>query len=172
MLAELEQQTRGDPLTGLLNRRALDEALDRECARAERHCRPLAPALLDVDNFTRINDTFSHAVGDAVLVAISACLLQSRRRSDYAARLGGEELVLVLPETTIEQALELCATVRKCLLALDWVAIGVAAPQSVTVSIGLAAGRAGETAKALLSRADALMYRAKALDKDRVEWEA
>ncbi len=169
LVAELHRQSREDALTGLLNRRALDEALASECARADRHERPLALALLDVDNFKRINDTKSHAVGDAVLVAIAQQLQRERRSSDIVARLGGEELVIALPETSLEQGMELCAQLRGALAAIDWRAVGVEAP--VTVSIGLATARPGESPQALLARADAAMYRAKAEGKDRVCWD-
>lgn len=170
LVAELHRQSREDALTGLLNRRALDTELARECARAERYARPLSLALLDVDNFKRINDTRSHAVGDAVLVAIAGQLQHARRKTDIVARLGGEELVMVLPETSLAQAVEVCAQLRAALASIDWRTVGVDAP--VTVSIGLAAARPKESPFALLARADALMYRAKAEGKDRVCWEA
>ncbi len=166
LVAELHRQSREDALTGLLNRRALDTELARECSRAERHVRPLALMLLDVDNFKRINDTRSHAVGDAVLVAIARQLQQARRKSDIVARLGGEELVMALPETSLDQGLEVCAQLRAALADVDWSAVGVDAP--VTVSIGLATARPNESPHALLARADALMYRAKAEGRDRV----
>ena len=169
LVAELHRQSREDALTGLLNRRALDEELATECARADRHERPLALALLDVDNFKRINDTKSHSVGDAVLVAIAQQLQRERRKTDIVARLGGEELVIALPETSLEQAMAACANLRGALAAIDWLAVGVDAP--VTVSIGLAAARPGESPQALLARADAAMYRAKAEGKDRVCWD-
>ena len=165
-VAELHRQSREDALTGLLNRRALDAELARECSRAERHVRPLALVLLDVDNFKRINDTRSHAVGDAVLVAIARQLQQARRKSDIVARLGGEELVMALPETSLDQGFEVCAQLRAALADVDWSAVGVDAP--VTVSIGLATARPNESPHALLARADALMYRAKAEGRDRV----
>ncbi len=170
LLVELARQSHEDPLTGLLNRRALDAQLERECALADQHARPLTLALLDIDNFKRINDSKSHAVGDAVLVAIASALRQGRRRSDIVARLGGEEMVLVFAETTLAQSINLCAALRARLAATDWPIAGVDA--AVTVSIGLAARLTGETPKALLGRADAAMYAAKAQGKDRVVWEA
>lgn len=169
LVAELHRQSREDALTGLLNRRALDEELASKCTRADRHKRPLALALLDVDNFKRINDTKSHAVGDAVLVAIARQLQRERRKTDVVARLGGEELVIALPETSLEQAIEVCGQLRGALSGIDWLTVGVDAP--VTVSIGLAAARPGESPHALLARADAAMYRAKAEGKDRVCWD-
>lgn len=169
LVAELHRQSREDALTGLLNRRALDTELARELSRALRHARPLALALLDVDNFKRINDTRSHAVGDAVLMAIARQLQQKRRKSDIVARLGGEELVMVLPETSLDQGIEVCEQLRAALAAVDWSAVGVDTP--VTVSIGLASATTNESPHALLARADALMYRAKADGKDRVCWD-
>ena len=169
LVAELHRQSREDALTGLLNRRALDTELARECSRAQRHARPLALALLDVDNFKRINDTRSHAVGDAVLVAIAGQMQHARRKTDIAARLGGEELVMALPETSLEQAVEACAQLRAAIASIDWRSVGVDAP--VTVSMGLATARPNESPYDLLARADALMYRAKAEGKDRVCWD-
>lgn len=166
LLAELHRQTREDPLTRLLNRRALDTELERECTRAERYGRPLALALLDIDNFKQINDSYSHAVGDAVLVAVAQCLRDARRQSDVIARLGGEELVMLFPETTAAQALAICEALRGQLIVVDWATIGV--PHKVTASFGVSAFRTNDDAATLLARADAAMYAAKRSGKDRV----
>lgn len=165
LLAELHRQTREDSLTGLLNRRALDTELERECTRAGRYARPLALALLDIDNFKQINDNHSHAVGDAVLVAVAQCFRGARRHSDMVARLGGEEMVMLLPETTAEQAVAVCEGLRHRLHVIDWAAAGV--PHRVTVSIGVSVFRAGDAGTAMLQRADAAMYAAKRAGKDR-----
>lgn len=169
LLAELHRQTREDSLTGLLNRRALDTELERECTRAGRYTRPLALALLDIDNFKRINDNHSHAAGDAVLVTIARCLRDARRQSDVVARLGGEEMVMLLPETTAEQAMAVCEGLRGRISAIDWAAHGV--PTRVTASIGIAVFRDNDTGAAMLQRADAAMYAAKRAGKDRVTLE-
>lgn len=166
LLAELHRQTREDPLTRLLNRRALNTELERECTRAERYSRPLALALLDIDNFKQINDTRSHAVGDAVLVTVAQCLRDARRHSDVVARLGGEEMVVLFPETAAEQALAACEALREQLSAINWLAMD--APGAVTASFGVAVFRAGDNAATMLARADAAMYSAKRAGKDRV----
>jgi len=166
LLAELHRQTREDSLTGLLNRRALDAELDRECTRAERYQRPLALVLLDIDNFKIINDTCSHAVGDAVLTTVARCLRGARRQSDVVARLGGEELVMLLPETSSAHALAVCESLRVAMGTVNWPALG--APPRVTASMGVAVFVAGDTPAALLRRADAAMYAAKRAGKDRV----
>ena len=166
LLAELHRQTREDPLTRLLNRRALDTELERECTRAERYGRPLTLALLDIDNFKQINDSYSHAVGDAVLVAVAQCLRDARRQSDVMARLGGEELVMLFPETTAAQAMAVCEALRAQLDAVDWVEMGM--QRKVTASFGVSVFRAGDDAATLLARADAAMYTAKRSGKDRV----
>jgi len=169
LLAELHRQTREDALTGLLNRRALDTELERECTRAGRYTRPLALALLDIDNFKQINDRHSHATGDAVLVAVAQCFRDARRQSDVVARLGGEEMVMLFPETTVEQALLVCEALRGRMNAVDWAALGV--PVRVTASIGIATFRVGDTGSTLLQRADSAMYVAKRSGKDRVALE-
>lgn len=166
LLAELHRQTREDALTGLLNRRALDTELERECTRAERYARPLALALLDVDNFKQINDTWSHATGDAVLVTVARCLRDARRQSDVVARLGGEELVMLFPETTPAQAMAVCEGLRARLDAVDWSALGI--PIKVTASFGVSVFHAGDSGAALLQRADSAMYAAKRGGKDQV----
>lgn len=99
LLAALERQTREDPLTGLLNRRALDDKLASELHRARRYQRPLCLALLDLDNFKDINDTLSHIVGDQVLIETARLLKTNRREGDVAARIGGEEFVILFPDT-------------------------------------------------------------------------
>jgi diguanylate cyclase (GGDEF)-like protein len=166
LVAELERQTREDPLTGLMNRRALSAELSRELVRTARYERPLAVALLDIDNFKSINDQFSHATGDAVLVAVARALMASRRVSDLVARLGGEEMVIVFPETGPEEALQACEAMRSQLAAVDWAEFGL--DRTVTASIGLTSYRKGDTEESLLHRADQAMYAAKRSGKDRV----
>lgn len=171
LMAELDRQSREDPLTGLMNRRALDAELSRECMRAARHGRPLALALLDIDDFKRINDTFSHAVGDAVLVAVARCLDATRRSSDMVARLGGEELVVVFPETCLQDAHRACELIRASLAAFDWAGLGLGAGSQVSASIGLTVYQEDDTPHTLLHRADRAMYKAKHAGKNRVHVE-
>ena len=168
LLAELRRQTREDPLTRLLNRRALDDELERECTRAARHGRPLTLALLDLDDFKQINDRHSHATGDRALVVIANCLSAARRASDVLARLGGEEFVLLLPETSAPQALQICERIRASIADQRWATLSI---RPLTVSIGIVQLREGEGAAEFIRRADRAMYVAKQRGKNRIEVE-
>ncbi len=109
-------------------------------------------------------------MGDAVLIAVARCLRAARRQSDVVARLGGEEMVMLLPETTAGQAVAVCGGLRDRMHDADWAAAGVTGP--VTASVGIAVFRAGDTGASLLRRADAAMYVAKRAGKDRVMLES
>ena len=166
LLAALERQAREDPLTGLLNRRALNDKLAAELQRARRHQRPLCLALLDLDNFKDINDTLSHIIGDHVLIQTARLLEANRREGDGIARIGGEEFVILFPETTINAARAVCERLLACIRTNDWPAHGV--KRSVTASLGVTQYLAEEEPMALLSRADLAMYAAKRSGKDRL----
>ena len=170
-LAELQEangriaeMARTDSLTGLPNRRAFDERLVLEVARAHRSHTPLVLALADVDHFKRVNDDFGHPVGDAVLVAVGSALGSALRSYDQAARYGGEELVLLLPHTSLEQGAEVAERVRAAVASL--VVPGCARP--VTVSVGVAELLPSEEPASLLRRVDTALYRAKQGGRDRV----
>jgi two-component system, cell cycle response regulator len=152
-----------DALTGVGNRRMLDEVLAREVARSQRTGDPLSLTILDIDHFKRVNDTWGHDTGDRVLRETGALLLQTLRLSDIATRMGGEEFVLLLPATTLEEALVCAERLRAAMAAHDF---GLAAP--VTSSFGVAALVAGEAGPALLARADGGLYRAKQQGRNRV----
>lgn len=169
MRALADERARTDALTGLANRRALDERFDVEIERVRRYCRPLSVALVDIDFFKSINDDFGHGAGDAVLRAVARVLRDGCRATEIAARYGGEEFALLLPETDIEQAGALCERLRTQIEALTWDEIS---PNlHVTVSIGIAEATEGtafdaedgeqDDAKRILSRADANLYVAK-----------
>ncbi len=148
-----------DPLTGVLNHRALHERLETELVRAERDRHPVSVLVLDVDAFKPVNDRLGHAAGDAVLRALSRALVSEGRAHDVAGRIGGDEFVLVLPGATAAQARAVAPRVA--------LALAVTAPHGVTLSAGAAefpahAGSAPE----LLELADAAMYRTKALGGD------
>jgi diguanylate cyclase (GGDEF)-like protein len=161
------EQARRDPLTGLRNRRYLDEHLP---ALAEADS-ALTVALVDLDHFKQINDLLSHDVGDQVLIRVAAILesaLAAAAPGGFAARLGGEEFVLVLPETTTARAATALESVRHAVRSFAW--DSVVAGLTVTVSIG-AAGRSDEpraTPAELLSIADRNLYTAKHAGRDRV----
>ncbi|MDB4990775.1 MAG: diguanylate cyclase with and sensor [Myxococcaceae bacterium] len=154
---------RTDHLTGLLNRRAGEDKLSRELTRARRYERELSCALLDIDHFKRINDTYGHATGDDVLRNLARLIGARIRGSDAVARWGGEEFLLVLPETSLTGARELAESMRKLVEATPF---GI--PTGVTVSIGVALVSADEPYERTVARADEHLYAAKAQGRNRV----
>ncbi|PVU81892.1 hypothetical protein DDP54_01355 [Cellulomonas sp. WB94] len=161
--ARLEHDATHDALTGLANRRALDTALaDWVASRAER----FACALIDVDHFKRVNDRWSHQVGNQVLARIGALLTGTLRASDRAARYGGEEFVLLLDGVDALSAAEVCERLRDTVRDHSW--HDLVPGGGITVSIGVAQHHAHETVPDLLGRADSALYRAKAAGRDRV----
>jgi diguanylate cyclase (GGDEF)-like protein len=166
-LAAIAGLARTDALTGLPNRRAFDEALDREVARAERAGAPLAVLALDLDRFKAVNDRWGHAAGDAALVAAAARARGALREGDLLARVGGEELAALLPGAGLEAAREAGERVRAAIASAPVQADG--ASFAVTVSVGVAALAPGERGAALLARADERLYAAKRGGRDRVE---
>ncbi|GGD59084.1 ligand-binding sensor domain-containing diguanylate cyclase [Lacimicrobium alkaliphilum] len=161
-----ELQARQDALTGLGNRRAFDEAITRELSRARRHESPLCLILLDLDFFKRVNDQFSHAIGDKVLTLVAQSIRENSREIDTLARWGGEEFALLLPNTCLEDALALAERLRQSISQLDCrLLLG---DFSLTGSLGLAEAKEGENAEALLHRADNALYRAKEEGRNRV----
>ncbi|HEU0298785.1 MAG TPA: diguanylate cyclase [Longimicrobium sp.] len=164
--SELERQTREDALTGLSNRRHLDDVLAVEWERALRFGRALTVAMLDLDRFKGINDRFSHAVGDEVLRTVARILHDHTRGVDTVARYGGEEFCLVLVETRKDEAIALCDRLRGVVEAYDWSAIR---PElAVTLSAGLASLDEADTPEELLGIADARLYTAKHAGRNRV----
>ncbi|MBU0491661.1 MAG: GGDEF domain-containing protein [Chloroflexi bacterium] len=163
----LEQQTREDSLTGLYNRRYLDQQLALEFQRARRFGRPLAVVMADLDHFKRINDRYSHAMGDRVLQAVADILRQSCRETDFAARYGGEEFVLFLPETSAVDGAVICERIRQTVEAYDWAAIQPGL--HVTISMGLAENEGHADHGALLRAADDRLYEAKRAGRNRVQ---
>jgi diguanylate cyclase (GGDEF)-like protein len=164
----LRQQSVRDPLTGLYNRRFLEEALDRELARLERKNLPLALIMIDVDNFKHFNDTFGHEAGDAVLRDLGGILQRHVRGSDIACRYGGEEFTVVLPEATLDigrqRAEMLREAVRELRLVHDGKSLG-----AVTLSLGVACfPEHGRRRDHLLQVADAALYEAKNGGRNRV----
>lgn len=153
-----------DPLTGLVNRRGALEAMRRETARARRHERPICIAFIDVDHFKAVNDTYGHAVGDKVLVALADVLTSSVRREDVVARWGGEEILVVLPDATLEQARQLAERAREAVASMLHDGL-----PSVTVSVGVAElGVEADAIDASLAEADARLYEAKSAGRNRV----
>jgi two-component system cell cycle response regulator len=166
-LAALADLALRDPLTGLPNRRAFEEALRREVARARRSGVPLAIAALDVDHFKRVNDAHGHAAGDAVLAAVAARAAAALRAGDLLARVGGEEFTALLPGAGLDDAAEVAGRVRAAIAAAPIEAAGRSL--AVTISLGCAALEpADQDGAALLARADDRLYQAKRAGRDRV----
>jgi len=168
LYAELERVSCIDTLTGLSNRRVLFERLDEEFARARRYGKPLALLLIDLDLFKRVNDTHGHLTGDAVLRAAGNALNALKRPTDLVARYGGEELVMLLPETDFDGARGAAARVWKSLRETMHQG-GNGNRFQVTASIGLATANDRQgAARELLEQADAALYAAKNAGRDRI----
>jgi diguanylate cyclase (GGDEF)-like protein len=164
----LKSQSIRDPLTGLFNRRFLEESLERECRRSIRSSRTLSVMMLDIDHFKRFNDTFGHDAGDAVLREVGAVLRSFFRGEDVACRYGGEEFALVLTDTTAEGALARASQLREQVHQLS-LSFRRQSLGPVTISVGIATLPIhATTADALLRIADKALYRAKHEGRDRV----
>jgi diguanylate cyclase (GGDEF)-like protein len=157
VIPELRLQALRDPKTALLNMRGLRDAAETELARAERFMRPLSVIVLDIDDMRQINNAHGHLAGDAAIRAVADAMHAATRDLDLCARFGGDEFVLVLPETTADEAEALALRLH------ERVAEGVVGSPAVTVSSGVAelAPPATQTLDELLQRADAAMYEAK-----------
>ncbi|MBB3119883.1 sensor domain-containing diguanylate cyclase [Pseudoduganella violacea] len=164
--AQLRELSIRDGLTGLYNRRHFDEQATTLFKQAVRHQRPLSLMIGDIDYFKRINDQFSHAIGDAVLRQVSALLRDHIRQSDLVARYGGEEFVLALPETAGPQAVALCEKLRRRIEDYPWQEIHPCL--KVTMSMGVSVDVASGSAEAMLRQADALLYQAKGAGRNQV----
>lgn len=163
MQSELLSLAQTDQLTGLLVRRAGQAALEREIDRSRRHDIPLAVILLDIDNFKRVNDTWGHAAGDAVLRAIGHTIKTQRRSGDVATRWGGEEILIATPHAGPADALKVAERYRRAFAALHIETVG-----NVTVSAGVAALERSDTLERMLERADRALYEAKRAGRNRV----
>jgi diguanylate cyclase (GGDEF)-like protein/PAS domain S-box-containing protein len=167
-LKRVEEELRAlsvtDALTGIRNRRYFQERLTAELARVERGTGEMAVIMLDIDHFKRINDQYGHAMGDRVLQAVCERITQRLRRTDVFCRLGGEEFVVLCPDTDGESAYTLAVGLWDGLRGAPIEEVGV-----ITASFGVASLRPGEGADALLLRADSGVYAAKQAGRDRVE---
>lgn len=164
---EVYQLATHDALTEIYNRRHFLELLEKEIARAQRHDRPLALAILDVDLFKRVNDEHGHIAGDGVLRQIAGILRHHVRGEDIAARIGGEEFAVLLPEADYPSAAEFAERLRAAVAATAFAPGGK--PRQITISIGLALLGAQITERSALMRAaDAALYLAKESGRNRV----
>jgi diguanylate cyclase len=154
-----------DPLTGLPNRREFNDRLEERMAAWNRRQEPFSLLMVDVDHFKKLNDAYGHLAGDQVLAAIGRALRGAVRREDAVARYGGEEFAILLPNTSLDQAVNVVQNVHD---AIARVAVHHGGQNIVvTVSGGLAMIAAGEHANSLIGRADAALYAAKAAGRDR-----
>ena len=153
-----------DPLTLLPNRARLDQALGDNMELAVRYGNDFAVVLIDVDHFKQVNDTHGHLVGDAVLSKLAQVLAHQTRSTDIAGRWGGEEFLIVAPQTSLDKAAKLAEKLRSSIASTDFPVVG-----HKTISLGVAAYSPGDDLKKLLGRVDAALYLAKRSGRDRVE---
>jgi len=164
----LREQSARDQLTGLFNRRYMEESLDRELRRADREGYSVGLLMMDLDHFKDLNDGFGHAAGDVKLRAVGRFLGSAVRGDDVACRFGGEEFVVILPRASVENTRRRAEVLREGMKSLQLEPAGPALP-SVTMSIGVACSPDhGETREQLVHAADVALYRAKAGGRDRV----
>jgi len=167
-LDDARRQASKDALTGLYNRRMFDEVLSAAIDSNVNEQEPFCLLLLDIDNFKEINDNHGHIVGDKILIGLSNVLKKHMRGSDYLCRYGGEEFAVIMSETFITGAFSVAENLRKSIdiLRLKHVKTGEKIGK-VTISLGVACYRNGESAEEIIDRCDTAMYRAKSLGKNR-----
>jgi diguanylate cyclase (GGDEF)-like protein len=162
----IEELAELDELTGSYNRRCIMRMLDDEIARAQRINTPCSIALIDLDWFKRINDAYGHPIGDEVLRTFAITVFANIRNIDRFGRYGGEEFLLVLPDTSNDVAARILDRLRAIIADLDWSAFSPG--MRVTISAGVATLRPDETADTFLARADNALYAAKAQGRNRI----
>ncbi len=157
---------RHDQLTGVLNRRGLEEAFEKESARAARRKTPLCVGLLDIDNFKKLNDSLGHDAGDAALIHLATVIRETMRPQDTCARFGGEEFVILLPDTPLDDAQKALVRLQRELTKRYFLHNND--KQLITFSAGVTELREGDTQTSVTKRADEAMYTAKKTGKNRV----
>jgi diguanylate cyclase len=158
-----------DPLTSLANRKYFDQSLDKLIAQSVASGEPLALILSDIDHFKAFNDTFGHLTGDQVLRLVALAVKQNVKGQDIAARFGGEEFAVILPSSTLRAALTVAEHIRRSVMTKELMKRSTGEHLGrVTVSIGVAGLKKGETAQSLIERADACLYTAKRCGRNRV----
>lgn len=165
-LDRVSTQARHDPLTGALNRKGLEEAVEREISSVRRKDTPLCMALLDIDNFKKLNDTMGHAAGDSALAHLAQVARESMRPQDTLARYGGEEFVILLPDTPMDKGIEAMTRLQRELTKKFF--LSGAEKVLITFSAGVAQLAPDETGSDAIRRADKAMYLAKRAGKNRV----
>ncbi|CAN5231900.1 hypothetical protein BH11PSE11_BH11PSE11_16430 [soil metagenome] len=165
-LDEMSELVREDQLTGSLNRRGLDDVFDREFSRTDRHASPLCIALLDLDDFKRLNDTYGHLAGDQALIHVVRVVKETLRTMDVIGRFGGEEFMIVLPDTPLDEAVKTVTRVQRELTKQIFMYNNERL--LITFSAGVALRGPNEEQTLLVKRADNAMYEAKKAGKNRV----
>ena len=160
------KKVREDQLTGALTGERLDDGFEREAARADRHGFPLCVALLDVDNFKQLNDKYGHQAGDDALVYLTQSIKDTVRPDDVVVRYGGEEFLILLPDTGQDEAIAVIVRLQRALTRELFLHNNER--MLITFSAGVAQRVAAESKEALIGRADKALYRAKEAGKNRV----
>jgi diguanylate cyclase (GGDEF)-like protein/PAS domain S-box-containing protein len=168
-LEEMQALAMQDPLTGLLNRRAVTEHAEAEWYRSRRESRPMCVALIDLDNLKLVNDTRGHATGDQIILELARAIKAFKRRYDWGGRWGGDEFLLVLPGTNLVEAREVCERLRNHYKEGE-LAQRIGGDSSLSLGIACFSGRKSDetTLEQLLAQADKALYQAKQLGRDQV----
>ncbi|WP_333570594.1 GGDEF domain-containing protein [Thermodesulfobacterium commune] len=154
-----------DPLTGVFNRRAINKIIHREISFALRHKLPLSIVMVDIDYFKKINDTYGHEMGDYVLKKIAQTIKKSIRKEDIFGRYGGEEFILILPNTDIEKAYQVAERMRQKIEKIKFKGI----KEKITASFGLTELLPNDNIKSIIQRGDEALYLAKNKGRNRCE---
>jgi diguanylate cyclase len=172
-LETVRSESLTDPLTSLANRKYFDDALAKAIADARAKGEPLSLMMTDIDNFKKFNDSYGHLTGDQVLRLVAISAKQNVKGQDIAARYGGEEFAIVLPNTVLRSAITVADHIRRAVMTKELMKRSTGEHLGrVTISIGVAALQAGDTARTLIERADTCLYAAKRNGRNRVISEA
>lgn len=163
---KLSQSSLQDPLTNLLNRRASNEVLAKEYASYQRHQQVFSLIMIDLDLFKRINDNYGHNIGDQVLIAVANEFCENTRKENYIVRWGGEEFIVILPNTDLEHAIKAAELLRASIQSLDLTRIGV--PETFTASFGVQSIQDAKDVDDLIIQADKKLYLAKQQGRNQV----
>ncbi|MFO7814456.1 MAG: diguanylate cyclase [Halanaerobiales bacterium] len=155
-----------DDLTGISNRNHFMGFLDKMFTMSKRHSNPLSLLMTDLDNFKDINDTYGHHIGDECLREVASVLAENSRNEDLAARVGGDEFMVLLPETDLQEAKHIAARIKKSVKTMEFKGLD----SIVTISIGIAEVREDDDLESFLKRADDSLYQAKDNGRNRIEW--